>query len=123
MDGVIIERVPLNRFFRRKVKFWFGMYVWQSITDRSDIAYEDIGSIDEHEFICMVLYYAAEYGSLKDKRRVLSEKQIKKTYEIMPQKQLQRIVNCMLESQYGGDTLIGNVEKGKKKQGQGKSKT
>lgn len=122
-DGVIVEKIPVNRFFFRKVKFWFGMYVWQSITEERGIAYEEMGGYGDDEFIVDVLYYAAEYGSLKDRRKVLNKDVIKKAYELMPQKQLQRIVDVMLKSRITGGTIIGALEKSKKKQAPKKSKT
>ncbi len=115
-DGVIVEKIPVSRFFFRKVKFWFGMYVWQSITENREISYEELGSYDDEEFIVDVLYYAAEYGSLKDRRKVLNRDVMKKAYELMPQKQLQRIVEVMLKSKITGGTIIGALEGDKKKQ-------
>ena len=68
LDGVIVERIPVNRFLRRKVKFWFGMYVWQNISEKHGIPFEEFGEVDQDEFICDTLFYAAEYGAMKDKR-------------------------------------------------------
>ena len=117
MDGVIVEKIPVNRFLKRKVKFWFGMYVWQNISEKHGVAYEEFGTIDDEEFICDVLFYAAEYGAMKDKRFRISLNKIKQSYELMPQKQLQRIVDCMIKSRIGGDTIMGHFkDKGKKKQ-------
>ena len=104
-DGVIVEKIPVNRFFFKSVKFWFGMYVWQSITEKREVVYEDLGSVDDDEFIIDCLYFAQEYGAIKDKKRTLKRDTIKNSYELMPQKQLQRIVDCMLNSRFGGDSI------------------
>ena len=115
-DGVIVERIPVNRFVFRKVKFWFGMYVWQSITEKREISYEELGTFSDEEFMIDVLYYAAEYGSLKDRRKILNRDTMKKSYELMPQKQLQRIVDVMLKSKIIGGSIMGMLETDKKKQ-------
>ena len=117
-DGVIVERLPVNRFIRRKVTLWFGMYVWQSIAEKHDLSIEDIGTIDDEQLIIEMMYYAIEYGAYKDHRRKLTLKQVERAYNLMPQKQLQRIVNTFLKSKFGGQSLINRLEESKKKQAQ-----
>ena len=123
MDGVIVERLPVNRLIRRKVTLWFGMYVWQSIAEKRDISIEDIRTIDDETLILDMMVFAIEYGAYKTHRpwRRLSYKQVERAYNLMPQRQLQRIVNCMVRSRLGGDTIMGKLEKeSKKKQAQQK---
>jgi hypothetical protein len=112
-DGVIVEKIPVNRFFRKRVKFWFGMYVWQSITQERDLDWSELGKVFGEEFIVDAFFYAQEYGAVKDHRRILSKDVIQKACDLMPQKQMNRIVQCMAESMTGGETIMKS--KGDKK--------
>lgn len=96
------------------------MYVWQSIAEKHDLAYEDLKSLGDETLIVELMYYAIEYGAYKDHKpwRRLSEKTVQRAYELMPQKQLQRIVDCFLKSKFGGDSIITLLGKDKKKQAQ-----
>lgn len=117
MDGVIVERIPVNRFFRRRVKFHFGMWVWFMIADSRDIAFEELGNIPTDRAIPETFYHAAEWAAFKDgKRRRISMKSMERAIDLMPNKQLQRIVKCMMDSKFGGETFLSAVEKHKKKQ-------
>jgi len=117
MDGIITEKIPVNRFFRRRVKFWFGMWVWFRIADKHGIAFEDLKQIPDEQAISEAFYFAAEWAAFQDRKIFrISPKQMQKAIDLMPQKQLQRIVKCMLQSKVGGDTLMNIVEKSKKKQ-------
>lgn len=89
-DGVIVEKIPLNRFFRKRVKFWFGMYVWQSLTEKEGLEWSELGRAFDEQFIADCLFYAAEYGSVKDHRIILKKETIHKAVDLMPQKQLNR---------------------------------
>lgn len=122
-DGVIVERLPVNRLLRRKVTLWFGMYVWQSIAEKYKVSIEDVGTIGDEPMVINMMYFAIEYGAFKTHKpwRRLSYNQVERAYGLMPQKQLQRIVNCMVQSRVGGDTIMGKLVKdSKKKQAQQK---
>ena len=84
-DGVIVEKIPLNRFFRKRVKFWFGMYVWQSMTEQEGLDWSELGSAYNDKFIVDAFYYAQEYGAVKDRRKILNKDQIGKACDLMPQ--------------------------------------
>jgi hypothetical protein len=118
MDGIITEKIPVNRFFRRRVKFWFGMWVWFGIADKYNVAFEDIGEVPAEKVWTEAFLFAAEWAAFKDKKRLRVDfKQMQKSIDLMPQKQLKRITKCMLDSKIGGDTLFNVLnESSKKKQ-------
>lgn len=122
IDGVIVERLPVNRLLRRRVKLWFGMYVWQSIAETKDLPYEDLGTVGNEDLICQAMYYAIEYGAFKDRKpwRRMSISTVRRSYELMPQKQLQRIVDCLVKSKVGGETILNLLSDDKKKPAQEK---
>lgn len=116
IDGVVIVKIPLNKWRSKTVKFWFGMYVWQSIIEKHGIYYDEMGQIGDENLIPEALYFAQEYAALKAHKRPLSLEQIKKSVDLMPQKVLNKIVQTMLLSKIGGDSILGKIEGSKKKQ-------
>jgi hypothetical protein len=124
MDGVIIEKIPINRFLRKRVKFHFGMWVWTGIADKYGQSLDDLGKVPQDKVLQEAFFFAAQWAAFKDGKRFrMSFEKMEKAVELMPQGQLKRITKCMLESKVGGETLFQTIEKSKKKRQSTKSKT
>jgi len=115
MDGIIVERVPVNRFFRKKVGFHFGMHVWTSIAEKHNVYFDDFDKIDSDVIAVDTLFFAAEWYAFKNGKKRVTYKQAEKWGELMPQSQIKRIHNCISQSKVGGKTIM-EMSESKKKQ-------
>lgn len=123
MEGVIKERIEVSRWRTKEITFHFGMYVWQSIIEKHDIAYEDMDKLDPLEVTIDMLFFAAEYGEMKRGKRIkFTRADMAKWTERMPALQLRRIQKAVEKSRIGGKSILKLQEEkgGKKKQPQKK---
>ena len=116
MDGIIIEKIPVSRFFTKKVGFQFGMYVWVAIAERHDVTLEDFDKLDANETAIDALFYAAEWYSFKNNKKRLDRSVFEKAVDRMGVKQMDRIRVAMEQSRVGGKTIMELKEESKKKQ-------
>lgn len=116
MDGIIVEKIPVNRFFRRKTGFWFGMWVWNSIADKHGVKFEDFDKIPAGVLAVDAMYFGMEWYAWKKKKRAISYQQMKKSLELMPSSMIARLKETLDNSRIGGKTIIELKEESKKKQ-------
>ena len=120
MDGIIIEKIPVNRFFKRRVKFHFGMFVWVAIAEKHNKMLDDLGEIDPEQLGADALYFAAKWGAFTEGKTFVSYEKFEKWLEFIPARQMNRITKAMQSSQIGGKTVMQYAQEGKKKQAQKK---
>jgi len=117
MDGIIIERIPVNRLFRKRVKFHFGMWVWISIAEKHEVFLDDLDKVDPEQLGIDALFFAAQWGEYMDgKKRSVTYDKFAKWAELIPAKQMTRITKCMQESRVGGKSIMQIASESKKKQ-------
>lgn len=119
MDGIIVERVAVNRLFRRNVGFWFGMHVWTSIAEKHNVYFEDFDKLDPEVVGVDTLFFAAEWYAFKHGKRRIKYKDAEKWVLLMPNSQMKRIHDCIAHSKVGGRTIM-EMQESKKKQAQKK---
>lgn len=122
MDGIIVEKIPVKGLFKKtvEVKFWFGMWVWIAIAEKHNVAFEDMGTIDDNIIVNDALFFAANWAAYKDNAKRIKESDVEKWVNTMPYSQFKRIIDCMMESKIGGKSIIKLSEESKKKQVQKK---
>lgn len=75
MDGIIVERIPVNRLFRKTVKFHFGMHVWLGIAEKNGIELDEFDKVDQERLGVEALFFAQDWARYKDgKKRISFEK-------------------------------------------------
>jgi hypothetical protein len=115
MDGIIVEKIPVNRFFRRKTGFWFGMWVWNSIADKHGVKFEDFDKIPAGVLAVDAMYYGMEWYAWKKGKKSISYELMTKSLELMPAAQIKRLQDALMNSRIGGKTIM-EMKESKKKQ-------
>lgn len=121
MDGVCIVKVP-GRFFSRKQGFQFTMETWMLMSDYTQLALSEFDKLGDR-FFTVSYYCAARMYSIKRGPK-FTEKDVERWIKKMPTESAQKILNTMLESRIGGESMSELIEKDtaeKKKSGQVKS--
>ena len=125
MEGVCIVKVP-GRFFWRNQGFQFTMGTWMLMSDYTQLAMSEFDKLGERfltcSYFCAAWAYTRPYGGSPK----FTEKDVEGWILKMPTADAQKILNTMLQSRIGGETLSDLIEKAedeKKKSGQMTSKT
>ena len=115
MDGVIIERIPINRWQRKKVGFQFGMYVWISIAEKNNVTFEDMGGLDPTVVAQDTLFFAADWYAYNNRLPRPKREMIVKAMDYMSVPQMERIRKCMEQSRIGGKSIMNLMSEADKK--------
>jgi hypothetical protein len=120
MEGVCIVKVP-GRFFWRKQGFQFTMGTWMLMSDYTQLALGEFDRLNERfipcAYFCAAWAYTRPYGG----KPSFTEKDVERWIQKMPTEDAQKILNTMLASRIGGESLSELIEKDedqKKKSGQ-----
>ena len=117
MDGIIVERIPINRIFKKRVKFQFGMWVWISIAEKHKVFLDDLDKVDPEKLGIDALFFAAQWGEFTEgKRRTITYEKFEKWAELIPAMQMARINKCLQQSRVGGKSIMQIASESKKKQ-------
>lgn len=117
-EGVIVVKIPKRWGIRRRQGFAFDMYTWCYMSEYTQLAMDDFDKLEGRTII--VTYYCAAYSyNLQYRKRCnFTEDDVKRWFDDMPQKTAQKILNTMLKSKVGGETmedLIARSSGGEKK--------
>ena len=116
MDGIITEKIPVNRLQKKEVTFHFGMWVWVGIAEKHGIAFEDFESLDQDGVITDALFFALSWPRMLEGKKPYPTEKVAKWVELIPARQMERILKCMMQSRVGGKTIMQLTSEAKKKQ-------
>ena len=116
MDGTIIVDIPVKQkkrgLFKRHIEieyrkqgFTFDMFAWAYMSNYTQLALSEFGLLNER-FID-VSYYCAAYSYCRNNNLQVdfTEDTVTKWFSDMSQKTAQSILNCMLQSKVGGESI------------------
>jgi len=118
MDGLVIVKIPRKHFGYRKQGFLFTMGTWMMLSDYTQLALNELGALSNERFISALFYCAAKCYSTRGNPWRYTEEDVKKWIERMSTKEAQKIMDCMIQSKIGGESLsslIATSEDEKKK--------
>ena len=108
--------ITLSRFEKRKIfgykkisqriGFLFDMYCWLHMSEKENIALDDLGKWPDDVFMENICFYAA-VSSCKDRgaKITFSKNDIKEWIRLMPQQDFQKIYDTMMRSRIMGKSL------------------
>lgn len=122
----VVVKIPRRFWFPRKQGFQFTMGTWMMLSDYVQLALNELGHLDNERFLSAIFYCAAWAYSTRGHPWRHTEAEVKKWIENMPNKEAQKIMDAMLRSKVGGESLVDLMEKAvdeKKKYGLTTSET
>ena len=110
MDGTIIVHIRKKWPFRQKQGFTFDMFMWCYMSSYTQLPLNQFGDLGDR-FID-VMYYCSAYSYNRNigKRAKFTEADVKKWFDDMPQKTANAIMNTMLKSKVGGESMEDLVQ-------------
>ena len=125
MEGTVIVKIPRKFWFPRKQGFQFTMGTWMLMSDYTQLALNEFGLLDGDKFLLKAWYCAARCYSTRGNPWRYTEADVKKWIDRMSNGEAQKIMDAMLKSRIGGESLADLIESTdeKKKSGQVKSGT
>ena len=115
MDGIITEKIPINRFQSKEVTFHFGMWVWVGIAQKYEMEIDNLDKLDTSKVVSEALFFAANWPRMLKGEKPYPEEKVKAWVELIPGVQLNRIVKCMMDSRVGGKTIMEFTQDAAKK--------
>lgn len=127
MEGECIVKVP-GRFFWRKQGFRFTMGTWMLMSDYTQLALNEFDRLDSEKrnFLTVAAFCAAWCYSAPRGKPKFTEKDVEGWIRKMPTESAQKILDTMIESRIGGESMASLIEKSedvKKKSGPVTSET
>jgi hypothetical protein len=113
-EGSIIVKIQKGKLpIKSKQGFAFDMYMWCYMSEYTQLALSDFGSLGER--FVVVAYYCAAFSYCRSigKKVKFTEDDVKRWFDNMPQKTAQLILDTMMKSKIGGESLGSLVEKSK----------
>jgi hypothetical protein len=123
MEGVCIVKVP-HGIFWKKQGFQFTMGTWMLMSDYTQLALSEFDRLGERFLTCCYYCAAWAYSRPYGGTPPFTEKDVERWILKMPTEDAQKILNCMMQSRIGGESMSELIEKSedeKKKSGQVKS--
>ncbi len=106
--GFWIFRFKFNQGFR------FDMYTWCYLSEYTNMTFDELGNIDNSIYVSKLLYSAAtSYNKDKGIKIKFTESNVKIWIEDMKQKTLNSLIQCMLDSKIGGESIVNLYKKSK----------
>ena len=108
MDGTCIVKLP--GLFGRRQGFQFTMGTWMLMSDYTQLAISEFDKLGERflpcSYFCAAWAWSRPYGGPPK----FTEKDVEGWIKKMTTEQAQKILNTMLESKIGGESLLGLIE-------------
>jgi len=115
IEGTIVVRIPKRWGVKRRQGFSFDMYAWCYMSDYTQLPMNEFDTLKDRFII--VAYYSAAYSyNLQHRRRIrFTEADVKRWFDDMPQKTAQTILNTMIKSKIGGESIEDMIVRGEVK--------
>lgn len=108
----VIVKIPRKVFGYRQQGFRFTLETWMLLSEYKQLALSDMGLLPDNQFIPATWFCAAKcYEMSLGKIPVFTEKDVSKWIERMATLEAQKIMDCMLQSKIGGESLMNLIEK------------
>lgn len=114
IENTVFVNVKKKWFYRRQ-GFTFDMYTWCYMSSYTQLALSDFDQLGDR-FVIVAYYSAAvSYCRASGKKVRFTEDDVKVWFDNMTQKEAKSILDCMMSSRIGGETLSDLADKAEKK--------
>ena len=108
MDGTCIVKLP--GLFGRRQGFQFTMGTWMLMSDYTQLAISEFDRLGDRFILCSYFCAAWAWSRPYGGKPKFTEKDVEGWIKKMTTEQAQKILNTMLESKIGGESLMELIE-------------